>query len=90
MSVGAFVAAPVGGLLWGGGAFALRIGLQWLQAKRKGLRFEAFDRPSPTQPPPYTSDAGPFDEEHDGREELGEPEELIAPISVSSKKGKFF
>lgn len=90
MFVGAFVAAPVGGLLWGGGAFALRVGFQWIQAKRKGHRFDAFDRPPPTQPSTYTSGAGSFDEEHEGREEPAEPEERVAPISISPQKGKFF
>lgn len=84
---GAFVAAPVGGLLWGFGAFAFRVGFQWIQAKRKGHRFDAFDRPLPRQPPPYASGVGSFDEEHEGREE---PEERVAPISVSPQKGKFF
>lgn len=42
---GAFVAAPVGGLLWGFGALALRLSVQWVQAKRKGVRFDALDRP---------------------------------------------
>lgn len=90
MSVGAFVAAPVGGLLWGGGAFAFRVGFQWIQAKRQGLRFDAFDHPPSTQPPPYTSGAASPDEENEGREELEEPEERVAPISVSPQKGKFF
>ena len=87
MSVGAFVAAPVGGLLWGGGAFALRVGLQWIQAKRKGHKFDAFDRPPITQSPPYTSGAVSSDEEHEGPQE---PEEHIAPISMSPQKGNFF
>ncbi|KAL8646964.1 MAG: hypothetical protein Q9210_005838 [Variospora velana] len=42
---GAFVAAPIGGLLWGFGAFALRVGLQWAVARARGQRFDAFDRP---------------------------------------------
>lgn len=46
LSIGAFVAAPIGGLLWGLGAFALRIALQWTLAKLKGERFDAFDKPS--------------------------------------------
>ena len=87
MSVGAFVAAPVGGLLWGGGAFAIRVTFQWIQAKRKGHRFDAFDRPPPTQPPPYTRGAGSVDE---GHEEPEEPEERVTPISISPKKRKFF
>ena len=81
MSVGAFVAAPVGGLLWGGGACALRIGFHWIQAKRKGHRFDAFDRPLPQQPPPYNGDAGLSDQEH------GLPEERVAPVGISPQKG---
>ena len=77
ISVGAFVAAPVGGLMWGAGAFALRVGLQWVQAKRKGHRFDAFDRPSPIQPLSYISEAGSFDEEHQ------EGQEHVVPSSVS-------
>ena len=42
---GAFVAAPVGGLLWALGAFALRIGYQYAEARHKGKRFDAFDQP---------------------------------------------
>jgi hypothetical protein len=42
---GAFVAAPVGGLLWGFGALALRLGIQYVMAKAKGRRFDALDRP---------------------------------------------
>ena len=76
--VGAFVAAPVGGLLWGGGAFALRVGLQYIHAKRKGHNFDAFDGPPATQPPASTGGAGSFDEER------------VAPISITPRKGKFF
>lgn len=72
--LGAFVAAPVGGLLWAAGAFALRIAFQWIQAKRKGVRFDAFDRPPPPSPALYT-----------GREESHGP-----TFSVSPQKGKFF
>lgn len=42
---GAFVAAPFGGLLFGLVACAARIGFQYVWAKRKGVRFEALDRP---------------------------------------------
>ena len=43
---GAFVAAPVGGLLWGFGACALRLAVLWVVAKVKGHRFDALDRPA--------------------------------------------
>ncbi|KAK6216381.1 hypothetical protein LQW54_003585 [Pestalotiopsis sp. IQ-011] len=42
---GAFVAAPVGGILWGFGALALRLGFQFVSAKVTGRRFDALDRP---------------------------------------------
>lgn len=42
---GAFVAAPVGGLLWGLGAFVLRVAVQWVYAKVKGEKFTALDKP---------------------------------------------
>lgn len=45
--VGAFVAAPVGGLLWAFGACGLRIGFLWVRARVQGRRFDAFDRPIP-------------------------------------------
>ncbi|KAI1851916.1 hypothetical protein JX266_002769 [Neoarthrinium moseri] len=45
---GAFVAAPVGGILWGFGALALRLGFQFARAKMTGQRFDALDRPWPT------------------------------------------
>ena len=45
--LGAFVAAPVGGLLWAFGACALRISFLWVTAKVQGRRFDAFDRPIP-------------------------------------------
>ena len=76
------MAAPVGGLMWGGGAFALRVGFQWVQAKRKGHRFGAFDRPSPIQLSPHISDAGSIDEEPQ------EPQEQVVPISVSLQRAE--
>ena len=45
--IGAFVAAPFGGLLWAFGACALRISFLWVMAKVQGHRFDAFDRPIP-------------------------------------------
>ncbi|KAL2134210.1 hypothetical protein VTI74DRAFT_775 [Chaetomium olivicolor] len=48
---GAFVAAPVGGLLWGFGALGLRLGIQYVRARAKGERFDALDRPLPVGEP---------------------------------------
>ncbi|KAF5235069.1 hypothetical protein FAUST_7337 [Fusarium austroamericanum] len=42
---GAFVAAPVGSLLWGCGAMVVRITFQYVHAKVRGHRFDALDRP---------------------------------------------
>lgn len=42
---GSFVAAPFGGLLWGFGALLLRLSFQYVMAKKRGLRFDALDRP---------------------------------------------
>lgn len=42
---GAFVAAPVGGLLWGFGALLVRLAYQFINAKRMGMGFDALDRP---------------------------------------------
>jgi hypothetical protein len=44
---GAFVAAPIGGLLWGFGACALRIAALFVISKLRGHRFDALDRPVP-------------------------------------------
>ena len=49
--LGAFVAAPAGGLLWAFGASGLRVGSQWLLARLQGYRFDALLRhPPSTQP----------------------------------------
>ena len=79
--IGAFVAAPIGGLLWAAGAFALRITFQWIQAKRKGVRFDGLDRPPPPSPALYTGRVGISEDE---------PEEHSPIFSVSPQKGKLF
>ena len=42
---GAFVAAPVGGLLWALAAFGGRLGVLWIMSRVKGTRFDALDKP---------------------------------------------
>ncbi|PVI06474.1 hypothetical protein DM02DRAFT_714996 [Periconia macrospinosa] len=42
---GAFVAAPIGGLLWGFGACGLRLATLYVLSRVKGHRFDALDRP---------------------------------------------
>jgi hypothetical protein len=55
--IGAFVAAPIGGLLWAFGAFAVRLAIQYANAKIKGHRFDALDKPASTPGPSfYTGD----------------------------------
>lgn len=44
---GAFVAAPVGGLLWGWGSCAVRLAFLFARARATGRRFDALDRPAP-------------------------------------------
>lgn len=51
---GAFVAAPVGGLLWAAAAFALRVSVLWIMAKKNGTRFDAFDKPAAPDATFYT------------------------------------
>ncbi|PNY22676.1 Urea transporter [Tolypocladium capitatum] len=42
---GAFVAAPVGGILWGFGALALRLTFQFIKARVRHERFDSLDPP---------------------------------------------
>ncbi|KZF20499.1 hypothetical protein L228DRAFT_223622 [Xylona heveae TC161] len=79
---GAFVAAPVGGLLWGFGACGLRLTFQYVYARARGHRFDALDRPAPAEPS-LVSDEGPADDlaSEAGRE----------PVNVkATPKGIFF
>ncbi|KAI4275255.1 MAG: hypothetical protein LQ337_003354 [Flavoplaca oasis] len=78
---GAFVAAPIGGLLWGSGAFAVRVGVQWILAKVRGHRFEAFDRP-PVADPSFLTGSDEIPSIEDDREPT-------ATAKSSSLKGKF-
>lgn len=76
---GAFVAAPIGGLLWGFGALALRLTTLFILAKIKGHRFDALDKPIPTHSPQFSPTVNMED---DGAER---------PIPVEAAgKGKFF
>ncbi|KAL8722252.1 MAG: hypothetical protein Q9225_001239 [Loekoesia sp. 1 TL-2023] len=78
---GAFLAAPIGGLLWGFGAFGLRVGVQWVLAKFRGHRFDAFDRPPPPDPSFFVGAR-----ERQSDEEDREP---VANVKASSMKGRF-
>lgn len=82
---GAFVAAPIGGLLWGFGALALRLSFQWLHARIKGHRFDALDKPDYlTRILPIGPDGNEYADSDEFRAEPGE-----GLIQVDHK-GKFF
>ncbi|KAF2752306.1 hypothetical protein M011DRAFT_473539 [Sporormia fimetaria CBS 119925] len=74
---GAFVAAPIGGLLWGLGACALRIGTLFVVARLKGHRFTALDKPVP-----HTSYVNP--------DATTEQETVLEHPNSAKKYGKFF
>ncbi|KAK4168567.1 hypothetical protein QBC43DRAFT_358356 [Cladorrhinum sp. PSN259] len=81
---GAFVAAPIGGLLWGFGALALRLSVQFVIAKRKGVRFDALDKPKEVDEQLVAGGTGrvngPSDEEDTASETPG----------IAKSIGKFF
>lgn len=84
---GAFVAAPIGGLLWAAAACALRLSIQWVMAKRSGRRFDAFDRPAAPDASFYTGHVG-----HAGveRESITRTDEDGVERGVVNVQGKFF
>jgi Na+/proline symporter len=47
---GAFVAAPVGGIIWGFIALGVRLAFQFIKANLTGTRFDALDRPLDLRP----------------------------------------
>lgn len=73
---GAFVAAPVGGLLWGFGACGLRLAALYILSRVRGHQFDALDRPIPRV-------------DYGNRAQDGEPETVIEG-SGDTKNGKFF
>lgn len=79
---GAFIAAPVGGLLWGFGAFCLRITVQYIMARVKGHPFDAFDRPALVPPSFYTGRNSGVSE--------NEREDAAEDTAGSKLDGKFF
>lgn len=94
---GAFVAAPVGGLLWAAVAFCLRISIQWTLARTRGKRFDAFDRPAVSDAG-FSTEAGRFSVMRRDSEQVANIDEggvqnksnggaTSRPVRV---KGKFF
>jgi Na+/proline symporter len=81
---GAFVAAPVGGLLWAAAAFAGRLGVQWFLARLRGSPFTALDKPTAPSPSFYTGRAS------DEREREVYTDTDGVERSEVQLKGKFF
>jgi hypothetical protein len=83
---GAFVAAPIGGLLWAFSALIFRLAFQYLNARIKGHRFDALDKPLTTPGPAfYTGNPDHAD--------ITEDEVTVVPdggIYGTEHKGKFF
>lgn len=82
---GAFVAAPVGGLLFAFAAFCSRICVLWVMAKAGGYRFAAFDRPA-------APDAAfePMERHSVDRADSSSDRPMGVEGSVVDVKGKFF
>jgi hypothetical protein len=75
---GAFVAAPIGGILWAFAACGLRLAVQYIMARVKGHRFDALDRPLPHFNPT------------DAAESTMEQEAVVEHRSDVKTDGKFF
>jgi hypothetical protein len=82
---GAFVAAPVGGLLWAFGACGLRLCAQWTYAKIKGHRFDALDKPVLLERQQHVGGEVPAGEVPGSAEDV----DLVSE-TTSKSAGKFF
>ncbi|KAI0020652.1 hypothetical protein F4780DRAFT_779333 [Xylariomycetidae sp. FL0641] len=74
---GAFVAAPLGGLVWGFLALAARLSFQYARARATGARFDALDRP-----------VGDLSNEEEA--ELAREADTHHEVATSKVVGKFF
>ncbi|KAI1109637.1 hypothetical protein F5Y14DRAFT_444540 [Nemania sp. NC0429] len=74
---GAFVAAPVGGVIWGGIALVGRLGFRYVQARISGTRFDALDRPLPVDNTSEDNDAI-------------HPADIQYAVPIAKSTGKFF
>ncbi|KAF4893315.1 putative urea active transporter 1 [Colletotrichum fructicola] len=81
---GAFVAAPVGSFLWGFGALGVRLGFQYVMAKKSGRRFDALDGPVG---PGFTPDADGVPHTVNSREEYTD---VTSDVEIVKPAGKFF
>ncbi|EXJ66603.1 uncharacterized protein A1O5_10274 [Cladophialophora psammophila CBS 110553] len=84
---GAFVAAPVGGLLWALGAFGLRLAVQWCIAKIQGTKFDALDKPAAPTASFYTGRVSPAPGDSEGEVYADGDGVVRSQVEV---KGKFF
>jgi len=82
---GAFVAAPVGGLAWALAAFGMRLAVQWILARRRGLRFDALDKPAAPPASFYTGAPG----RDEGVSEIDVDADRVERSEVQIR-GKFF
>ena len=76
--LGAFVAAPFGGLLWGFAACGLRLATLYVVARVRGRRFDALDKPIPRVHPSADAD------------EDREAESVLERAGDKAIYGKFF
>ena len=81
---GAFVAAPVGGMLWAIGALLLRLLVLWTRARITGTRFDALEKPIEPFTPAVYEEREPEREGENGPEEVSQ--EVVKPAAT----GKFF
>ncbi|KAF2839025.1 hypothetical protein M501DRAFT_1003566 [Patellaria atrata CBS 101060] len=75
---GAFVAAPIGGLLWAFAAFGTRVAVLYVLSRTRGRRFNVFDRPVHTVS--FAHQDRDDDQSFVGREQ----------VAGDGKAGKFF
>lgn len=88
---GAFVAAPVGGLLWGFGALLLRLSTTWIYCKITGKHWDAFDWHTPTERVGTLHGTGVVPVEYDGEIRDEETEDTMkVDVGAWRKGGKFF
>ncbi len=78
---GAFVAAPLGGLVWGFIALGLRLAVQFLYARATGRPFDALDRPAQPPLPQQQREYGSF---------RGDTEISRDEVPMPKTTGKFF
>ncbi|KAL1901206.1 hypothetical protein Cpir12675_000572 [Ceratocystis pirilliformis] len=90
---GAFVAAPFGGIAWGFMAAGLRMGINYILAKRNGTRFTDLDRPVSKAlavvGEPLSSNSPNVAKDSGLTKNMGEIDEhAVAPVNTPA--GKFF